>query len=197
MGHPAFLRQQHQCVAKVCPVHSGPNLTAIISLTMSQELFNTAAELEYKLVEQEASSFIPYLVNKVSREQPMWHSHVFVRAATRSRALGRTATPFSAALLRSTQLASCLATCSRSSFCTACSVFMKFVSQGLKSKNSKQRAECLIEISHLIERHGMSVCQIGAAKALKSIAEQISDRDNGVRSAGESHIGWTVPNTNS
>eukprot|EP00051_Salpingoeca_urceolata_P019401 m.283246 g.283246 ORF g.283246 m.283246 type:complete len:2080 (+) comp19412_c0_seq6:220-6459(+) len=63
------------------------------------------------------------------------------------------------------------------------SKLFSYVLDGLKSKNAKQRAECLNEIDTLIGRHGMQVCQMGAAKALKVIASQISDRENTVRSA--------------
>ena len=58
-----------------------------------------------------------------------------------------------------------------------------YLLEGLKSKNSKQRTECLLESGYLIQTVGMSVCQYGPAKALKAIAAQIADRDNGVRSA--------------
>jgi len=43
--------------------------------------------------------------------------------------------------------------------------------------------ECLDELGCLIESNGMSVCQPTPAAALKLIAQQISDRDNSVRSA--------------
>jgi len=43
--------------------------------------------------------------------------------------------------------------------------------------------ECLEELSCLIETNGISVCQPSPAAALKLIAQQISDRDNSVRSA--------------
>jgi cytoskeleton-associated protein 5 len=57
--------------------------------------------------------------------------------------------------------------------------------QGLKSKNAKQRAECLIEMEFLVTTHGMSVCQaqVQPAKVMKAVAPQVGDRDNGVRSA--------------
>jgi len=43
--------------------------------------------------------------------------------------------------------------------------------------------ECLDELGCLIEANGTSVCQPTLAAALKLIAQQISDRDNSVRSA--------------
>lgn len=58
-----------------------------------------------------------------------------------------------------------------------------FLLDGLKSKNSKQRTECLEEMGYLIERYGVNICQPSPAQALKAIAAQISDRDNGVRNA--------------
>ncbi|XP_066556633.1 cytoskeleton-associated protein 5 isoform X2 [Amia ocellicauda] len=58
-----------------------------------------------------------------------------------------------------------------------------FLMDGTKSKNSKQRAECLEELGCLIESYGMNVCQPTAAKALKEIAVHIGDRDTSVRNA--------------
>ncbi|CAK8693087.1 unnamed protein product [Clavelina lepadiformis] len=57
------------------------------------------------------------------------------------------------------------------------------VMDGIKSKNSRQRSECLDEIALLIATHGVGVCQPTAAKALKEVATNISDRDKGVRSS--------------
>ncbi|XP_034021391.1 cytoskeleton-associated protein 5-A-like isoform X2 [Thalassophryne amazonica] len=54
---------------------------------------------------------------------------------------------------------------------------------GTKSKNSKQRAECLEELGCLIEGYGMNVCQPTPAKALKKIAIHIGDWDTSVRNA--------------
>ncbi|XP_060608176.1 cytoskeleton-associated protein 5-A-like, partial [Ruditapes philippinarum] len=58
-----------------------------------------------------------------------------------------------------------------------------FISDGIKSKNSKQRTECLEELGYLIETYGISICQPSPQQALKAIAGQISERDNGVRNA--------------
>uniref|UniRef100_A0A670Z097 Cytoskeleton associated protein 5 n=1 Tax=Pseudonaja textilis TaxID=8673 RepID=A0A670Z097_PSETE len=58
-----------------------------------------------------------------------------------------------------------------------------FIMDGTKSKNSKQRAECLEELGCLIESYGMNVCQPTPGKALKEIAIHIGDRDNTVRNA--------------
>lgn len=57
------------------------------------------------------------------------------------------------------------------------------IMDGLKSKNARQRAECLEELGNLIEEFGMSVCQPTPSSTLKEISKQISDRDNAVRSA--------------
>lgn len=58
-----------------------------------------------------------------------------------------------------------------------------FLMDGTKSKNSKQRAECLEELGCLIEGYGMNVCQPTPAKCLKEIAIHIGDRDTSVRNA--------------
>ncbi|XP_038561240.1 cytoskeleton-associated protein 5 isoform X3 [Micropterus salmoides] len=58
-----------------------------------------------------------------------------------------------------------------------------FLMEGTKSKNSKQRSECLDELGCLIEGYGMNVCQPTAAKCLKEIAVHIGDRDTSVRNA--------------
>lgn len=58
-----------------------------------------------------------------------------------------------------------------------------YIMEGLKSKNARQRTECLDELGYLIETYGLTVCQPSAQSALKEIARHISDRDNSVRSA--------------
>lgn len=57
------------------------------------------------------------------------------------------------------------------------------IMEGLKSKNARQRTECLDELGYLIETYGMSACQPTPQVALKEIAKHIADRDNSVRSA--------------
>lgn len=57
------------------------------------------------------------------------------------------------------------------------------IMDGLKSKNARQRTECLDELGYLIETYGMTACQPSPQVALKEIAKHISDRDNSVRSA--------------
>lgn len=61
------------------------------------------------------------------------------------------------------------------------SKMFNFVMEGIKSKNSKQRAECLEELGCLVESYGVNVCQPTPAKALKEIAVHIGDRDTTVR----------------
>lgn len=58
-----------------------------------------------------------------------------------------------------------------------------YLMDALKSKNARQRTECLDELGYLIESYGTSACQPTPQHALKEIARQISDRDNSVRSA--------------
>lgn len=55
--------------------------------------------------------------------------------------------------------------------------------EGLKSKNARQRTECLEELGNLIGSYGITVCQPTPSAALKEVAKQISDRDNSVRNA--------------
>lgn len=54
---------------------------------------------------------------------------------------------------------------------------------GLKTKNARQRTECLDELGFLIESYGLTACQPSPQVALKEIAKHISDRDNSVRNA--------------
>lgn len=54
---------------------------------------------------------------------------------------------------------------------------------GLKSKNARQRAECLDVMCSILEEYGISVCLPTPAVCMKEIAKQISDRDNSVRNA--------------
>ncbi|EDO43210.1 predicted protein [Nematostella vectensis] len=63
------------------------------------------------------------------------------------------------------------------------SKMFNYVSEGISSKNSKTRMECLEELGCLIQVYGMNVCQPTPPKAIAAIASQIGDRDNGVRNA--------------
>ncbi|XP_039313050.1 protein mini spindles isoform X3 [Solenopsis invicta] len=63
------------------------------------------------------------------------------------------------------------------------SKLFSYVMEGLKSKNARQRTECLDQLGSLIDNYGVSVCQPTPSAALKEIAKQIADRDNSVRNA--------------
>lgn len=58
-----------------------------------------------------------------------------------------------------------------------------FVMEGLKSKNARQRTECLDELGYLIAQYGLAAMTPSPQAALKEIAKHISDRDNSVRNA--------------
>lgn len=58
-----------------------------------------------------------------------------------------------------------------------------FVMEGLKSKNARQRTECLDELGYLISQFGLSAMTPSPQAALKECARHISDRDNSVRNA--------------
>ncbi|XP_011700705.1 PREDICTED: cytoskeleton-associated protein 5 isoform X2 [Wasmannia auropunctata] len=63
------------------------------------------------------------------------------------------------------------------------SKLFSYVMEGLKSKNARQRTECLDQLGSLIENYGVAVCQPSPSAALKEVAKQIADRDNSVRNA--------------
>lgn len=55
--------------------------------------------------------------------------------------------------------------------------------EGCKTKNSRQKAECLEQLGSLIELYGIVVCGQPPSTSLKAIAQNIGDRDNSVRNA--------------
>ncbi|KAJ3118323.1 Microtubule-associated protein, microtubule dynamics during spindle orientation [Phlyctochytrium bullatum] len=61
------------------------------------------------------------------------------------------------------------------------SKFFLYLLDGLKSKNSRTRTECLEEMAEMIKKNGLSVCT--PSKAFPVIATQISDSDAKVRNA--------------
>lgn len=63
-----------------------------------------------------------------------------------------------------------------------------YIMGGLAIKNARQRIACLEELALLVEAYGLAVCQPPHPGALKEIAKQISDRDNGVRNAALNFI---------
>uniref|UniRef100_A0A8C3HQP7 Cytoskeleton associated protein 5 n=1 Tax=Chrysemys picta bellii TaxID=8478 RepID=A0A8C3HQP7_CHRPI len=115
-------------------------------------LFTLLSQEEYHLTENEASSFIPYLILKVGEPKDV------VRKDVR-------------------------AILNRMCLIYPASKMFTFIMEGTKSKNSKQRAECLEELGCLVESYGMNVCQPTPGKALKEMAIHIGDRDNTVRNA--------------
>uniref|UniRef100_A0A8C4UFL0 Cytoskeleton associated protein 5 n=1 Tax=Falco tinnunculus TaxID=100819 RepID=A0A8C4UFL0_FALTI len=115
-------------------------------------LFSLLSQEEYHLTENEASSFIPYLILKVGEPKDV------IRKDVR-------------------------AILNRMCLIYPASKMFTFVMEGTKSKNSKQRAECLEELGCLVESYGMNVCQPTPGKALKEMATHIGDRDNTVRNA--------------
>ncbi|XP_069714066.1 cytoskeleton-associated protein 5 isoform X4 [Phaenicophaeus curvirostris] len=115
-------------------------------------LFQMLSQEEYHLTENEASSFIPYLILKVGEPKDV------IRRDVRS-ILNKMCLIYPA------------------------SKMFTFIMEGTKSKNSKQRAECLEELGCLVESYGMNVCQPTPGRALKEMATHIGDRDNTVRNA--------------
>ncbi|XP_020296342.1 protein mini spindles isoform X2 [Pseudomyrmex gracilis] len=117
-----------------------------------QLVFNVLIEDEYHMLENEAASFIPYLIIKIGDPKDA------VRNGVR-------------ALFKQIALV------------YPVSKLFSYVMEGLKSKNARQRTECLDQLGSLIENYGVSVCQPTPSAALKEIAKQIADRDNSVRNA--------------
>ncbi|XP_043269757.1 protein mini spindles isoform X2 [Venturia canescens] len=117
-----------------------------------QTVFTRLIEDEYHMLENEAASFIPYLVTKIG--DPKDTVRMGVRALFRQIAL-----------------------------VYPVSKLFSYVMEGLKSKNARQRTECLDQLGSLIENYGISVCQPSPTAALREVAKQIADRDNSVRNA--------------
>ncbi|XP_076762978.1 msps cytoskeleton-associated protein 5 [Xylocopa sonorina] len=115
-------------------------------------VFNLLIEHQYHMLENEAASFIPYLIIKIGDPKDA------VRNGVR-------------ALFKQIALV------------YPVSKLFSYVMEGLKSKNARQRTECLDQLGSLIENYGLSVCQPSPSVALKEIAKQIADRDNSVRNA--------------
>ncbi|XP_076663727.1 msps cytoskeleton-associated protein 5 isoform X2 [Andrena cerasifolii] len=115
-------------------------------------VFNLLIEDQYHMLENEAASFIPYLIIKIGDPKDA------VRNGVR-------------ALFKQIALV------------YPVSKLFSYVMEGLKSKNARQRTECLDQLGSLIENYGLSVCQPSPSVALKEIAKQIADRDNSVRNA--------------
>ncbi|XP_037087768.1 LOW QUALITY PROTEIN: protein mini spindles-like [Pollicipes pollicipes] len=134
------------------------NPTVIIKgLEMLHQIFMRLADDEYRLLEQEASAFIPYLIVKLGDPKDT------IRASVRN-------------IFRELY-----------KIYPASKVFL-YVMDGLKSKNGRQRAECLEEVGYMIEKCGMGVCQPVGAPRSRRLARQIGDRDNTVRKAALSAL---------
>ncbi|XP_021935865.1 protein mini spindles isoform X2 [Zootermopsis nevadensis] len=117
-----------------------------------QTVFTMLITEGYNMFDNEASSFIPYLILKIGDPKDA------VRNGVR-------------ALFRQME-----------QVYPATKLFV-YVMEGLKSKNARQRTECLEQLGSLIENYGVTVCHPSPSAALKEIARQISDRDNSVRNA--------------
>ena len=63
------------------------------------------------------------------------------------------------------------------------SKFSGYLMEGIKSKNAKQRTECLDHLGFMVQNYGSHVLQPTVSACLKEIAKQIGDRDNSVRNA--------------
>ncbi|XP_030845166.1 cytoskeleton-associated protein 5-A isoform X3 [Strongylocentrotus purpuratus] len=121
-------------------------------LEFLRSVFTMLSSIDYSLLDQEANSFIPYLILKIG--DPKENVRKDVKAVIK--------------LLTKIYPASKM---------------FGFLMDGIKSKNARQRTECLDELGILIELYGLNVCQPSPPKALKEVASQIADRDNTVRSA--------------
>ena len=58
-----------------------------------------------------------------------------------------------------------------------------YIVEGIKSKNAKQRTECLDDIGSMIRDYGINVLQPSPPTSMKEMAKQIADRDTAVRNA--------------
>lgn len=115
-------------------------------------VFNVLLNTQYRMLENEAASFIPYLILKTGDPKDS------VRNGVRS-------------LIKQ--------------LCNVYTVnrLFTYIMDGLKSKNARQRAECLECMDQIIEDYGINVCTPSPSVCMKEIAKQISDRDNSVRNA--------------
>ncbi|XP_044257889.1 protein mini spindles [Tribolium madens] len=113
-------------------------------------VFNVLMDSNYRLLENEASAFLPYLVIKIGDAK-------FCNGV-------------------------------RSLLKQVCHVYpvarlFTYIMEGVKSKNARQRAECLEAMGSIIQDHGIGVCGSSPVVVLKEVAKQISDKDKSVRNA--------------
>ncbi|XP_040572755.1 cytoskeleton-associated protein 5 [Lepeophtheirus salmonis] len=125
-----------------------------------KSVFKILAEDSYVLHEIEATSFVPYLVNKVGDPKEPIRNSIKEIFKIMSQVY-------------------------------AANKLVSFFMNGLLSKNSKQRTECLDELARLIKGYGISVLQPSPSNNLKEVAKQISDRDTSVRNAAMNTIAET------
>ncbi|CAG9832269.1 unnamed protein product [Diabrotica balteata] len=117
-----------------------------------QFVFNMLIDTKYRMLENEASAFIPYLINKIGDPKDSVRNGVKALLNQLNR------------LFPVNKLST-------------------YVMEGVKSKNARQRAECLEVMGGIIEDFGITVCMPTPMACLKEVAKQISDRDNSVRNA--------------
>ncbi|VEN60708.1 unnamed protein product, partial [Callosobruchus maculatus] len=117
-----------------------------------QSVFNMLIDTRYRMLENEAASFIPYLVLKIGDPKDSVRNGV-------------------KALLNQTNRL------------YPVNKLFTYIMEGIKSKNARQRAECLDVLGSLIEDYGISICMPTPGACMKEVAKQISDRDNSVRNA--------------
>ncbi|CAG0884793.1 unnamed protein product [Darwinula stevensoni] len=126
-----------------------------------QGVFSSLADHNYHMLDAEANCFIPYLILKASPaliQKSMGDPKDAVRSSVRG--IMKTISH----IYPSTKI-------------------FPHVMEGTKSKNARQRAECLDHMGHMISTCRLTVCQPTPQAALKEIAKQIADRDNSVRNA--------------
>lgn len=114
---------------------------------------------QYTLNDLEAGSFIPYLVGKVGDPKDAVRNKVHEILAKMQQIY------------------------------PANKILAYLFNPGLQSKNARQRATCLEEISQMIEKHGMSIFQPpNSVQLIKDLAKYIAERDNSVRNGALSCI---------
>ncbi|CAF1056931.1 unnamed protein product [Didymodactylos carnosus] len=124
-----------------------------------QHLFTClSAKKQYRLLEYEASAFLPYFILKMGDNKDP------IRRGVRQ-------------VLR-----------------LMCDLYpmnkiMQYLLEGIKSKNSRQRAECLEEMNSMVECFGVVSLGQSYIPTLKEVAKQIADRDTMVRNAALTLIG--------
>ncbi|CAB4067589.1 CKAP5 [Lepeophtheirus salmonis] len=136
------------------------NLDLILKWFTLRFFETNPTEDSYVLHEIEATSFVPYLVNKVGDPKEPIRNSIKEIFKIMSQVY-------------------------------AANKLVSFFMNGLLSKNSKQRTECLDELAHLIKGYGISVLQPSPSNNLKEVAKQISDRDTSVRNAAMNTIAET------